>query len=59
MNMTWGQIKQLVNKEVTDNELVSCIEYLEGDQYVNVTYNPRTKEVEIYGTSKSPESREG
>lgn len=57
MSLTWGQIKSLIDKEVQDNELVACIEMLEGDQYVDVTYSARKKEVEIYGTSISPESR--
>lgn len=57
MSLTWGQIKSLIDKEVQDNELVACIEVLEGDQYVDVTYSASKKEVEIYGTSISPESR--
>lgn len=57
MSLTWGQIKSLIDKEVQDNELVACIEVLEGDQYVDVIYSASKKEVAIYGTSISPESR--
>lgn len=58
MSLTWGQIKEQIDKEVSDDERVQSIEYME-EPYLTITYSPRKKEVEIWGTSESAESREG
>lgn len=58
MSLTWGQIKEQIDKEVSDDERVQSIEYME-EPYLTITYSPRKKEVEIWGTFESAESREG
>lgn len=56
--LNWAQVKQQIDEAVTDTETVGLIEY-NGEPYITTTLNARTKEVEIYGSFESPESREG
>lgn len=54
--LTWGDVKILVDKEVADDEVIGVMEYL-GEPYIIKTLTAKEKEVEIYGTYESPESR--